>query len=257
MMVRTAIQKLGTFADGGAVIKNNLAQSPHALTQDAPIDDDSHVLGPDYHRVGIIEGSRPELATETTDLLRTRLRAAAGILGLAFSLFFGYRLLRGEVFEFADGATFYFHFAVCVVLVSSFGLLCRKCCIPLGVLRGYELLIFGLPAAYFLVNEVLVFGLMAQRGIFPNPTSVWMGTVFIYAMFIPNTWRRAAVITGVLCALPVVLMGYMWFRDPVFADLLSRSTSLVVEITIMMGVTFLSATYGTGARNEADHEISA
>ena len=140
MMVRTATQNSESYADGGAVIQKIPAQSPHALTQDAPLDGDSHVLGPEFHRVEIIEGSRPELTGETTDLLRTRLRAAAGILGLAFTAFFIYRLFRGDPLTTTPTArrsTFTSSFAWCCSRRSA-------CCagdveIPLGVLRGYEM----------------------------------------------------------------------------------------------------------------------
>jgi serine/threonine-protein kinase len=73
----------------------------------------------------------------------------------------------------------------------------------------------------------------------------WMGTVFIYALFIPNTWRRAAVIIGAICAAPLLLFAYLWMTDPVFARVASEGAGFVVEVTILAGITFLSATYGT------------
>ena len=107
-------------------------------------------LNADFHRVGFIEGSRPHIASETANLLRGRLRASAGVLGLGFGLFFVYRLLSGEGPGGADNFTFYFHFGVTVVLISSFFLLCRRCEISLKVLRSYELAIFGLLGRVFL-----------------------------------------------------------------------------------------------------------
>ena len=50
------------------------------------------------------------------------------------------------------------------------------------------------------MNEYVIFRFMARRELLPNPTAFWMGIVFTYAMFIPNTWRRAAVVTGIICA---------------------------------------------------------
>jgi serine/threonine-protein kinase len=206
-------------------------------------------------RVGFIEGSRPHISSETTDLLRTRLRASAGMLFLAFGLFFVYRLITGDGPAGSDNFTFYFHFAVTVVLGSSFGLLCRRCQIPLAILRAYELAIFGLPVAYFVIYDLRLLRISAQRNYLPNPLAFWMGIVFIYAIYIPNTWQRAAVVTGTICAIPLALIGYLWQTDPVFAGLLSEGSGYAVEMLIMLGVTFLSSTYGThmigGLRREA------
>ena len=98
---------------------------PSADTLDVSPSRAADALNAEFHRVGLIEGSRPQITSETANLLRNRLRAAAGVLGLGFGLFFVYRLLSGDNAGGDDGFTFYFHFAVTVVLISSFFLLCR------------------------------------------------------------------------------------------------------------------------------------
>jgi hypothetical protein len=35
---------------------------------------------------------------------------------------------------------------------------------------------------------------------------MWMTLIFTYALFIPNTWQRAAVVIGVLTATPILLL---------------------------------------------------
>ncbi|HEX3726855.1 MAG TPA: serine/threonine-protein kinase [Pirellulales bacterium] len=225
------------------IVESN-SKTLQAVTRDAPLDD-SYVLGAEFQRVGIIEGSRPELTAETTDILRTRLRAAAGLLGLGFGLFFVYRLINGDSEIYAVSESFWCHFGVVLVLIASYFLLCRRCQIPITVLRGYELAIFGLPVGYFLISQYEMFLWASRRGFCPNPTGFWMGLVFIYAMFIPNTWRRAAVITGAMCVAPLLLVGYLWATNDNVAMLFRSNSGFVVEITIMMSVTFLCATYGT------------
>ena len=69
---------------------------PSADTLDVSPSGAADALNADFHRVGFIEGSRPQITSETANLLRGRLRAAAGVLGLGFGLFFVYRLLSGE-----------------------------------------------------------------------------------------------------------------------------------------------------------------
>jgi len=207
-----------------------------------------------FHGVGFIEGSRPQIAGETANLLRGRLRAAAGFLGLAFGLFFVYRLLTGDGPGGTDGTTFYLHLAVSAVLITSFVRLCRKCNIPLRVLRVYELAIFGLPAIYFLFYDYQLLTSFARRHFLPDPTAVWMGTVFVYAMFIPNTWRRAALVIGTLCAMPIALIAYLFVTNLEFARAASDGAGFFVQVGILLGTTFLAATYGTHIINRLRNE---
>lgn len=207
------------------------------------------------HCVGFIEGSGQGLTSETANLLRTRLRAAAGILGLAFGLFFVYRLFTGDGPGNSDDTTFYAHSAVTLVLAVAFFSLCRRCAMSLTKLRIYEALIFGLPVAYFLLYDYRLLSLMVRRGYMPNPLSFWMGIVFTYAIFIPNTWRRAAIKIGLMCAAPIVLFIYMAATDEVFAKAITAAPGFLVEFAIMLGISYLCAVYGThiinALRNEA------
>jgi serine/threonine-protein kinase len=47
-----------------------------------------------------------------------------------------------------------------------------------------------------------------------NLVPPWMMLIFTYAMFIPNTWRRAAVVLGIMGLLPVLLMIELCWREP-------------------------------------------
>ena len=198
-----------------------------------------------WHGVGFIEGSRPRITSETADLLRFRLRAAAGILFVAFGLFFIFRLLTGGGPGGSDDLTFYCHFAVVVVLGTSLVLLCRRCTISLSLLRSYELAIFGLPAAYFVLYDHRLMSVMARHGYLPNTLSLWMGLAFTYAMFIPNTWQRAAVYLGVICAAPLLLVIYLAKTNNQFATIVLSESGFIVEMLIMLGITFTACTYGT------------
>jgi serine/threonine-protein kinase len=204
--------------------------------------------------VGFIEGSSPHIAGEIANILRGRLRAAAGILGLSFGLFFLYRLITGDGPGRSDNLTFYFHFAVSAVLIACFGLLCRRCAIRLGVLRIFELIIFGLPVCYFLIYDYKLLTAMLARHYIPNPLAYWIGTVFVYAMFIPNTWRRAAVVIGCMCAAPALLVAYLAVANAEFAAAVTSAAGFLVEFCILLSVTFLAATYGTHLINSLRHE---
>jgi serine/threonine-protein kinase len=201
--------------------------------------------------VGFVEGTRPEITRETANLLRGRLRAAAGILGLGFASFFAYRMFAGDAPGESMGYTLYFHLAVVLVLVVAFTRLCRKCQIPLGVLRAYELVIFGLPVAYFLLNDYV----RISEGYLNSPLPFWMGIVFTYAMFIPNTWRRAAVVLGIICLAPILSIGELWLTNSKAAAVLNSVQGYsIAEFVIMLGVTYVCGTYGTHVINTLRRE---
>jgi serine/threonine-protein kinase len=221
-----------------------LDASPGSLIDSAP--------GP-CQRVEFVEGSCSQLSSETASLLRSRLRAAAGLMFLGFGAFFAWRVVSGDDLEPTN--TFYAHFAVTVVLATSFVLLCRTCAIPLKVLRGYELVIFGMPVAYFLFSGLETLPVYANRGVINTPLPYWMGTAFIYAIFIPNTWRRAAVVIGIMCALPVLLTAYLWLENAVFAAAIADNSMFAMEMVIMLGITFLAGTYGTHVINTLRREV--
>ena len=228
------------------------------VTLDVPPSSGSSVLDDrDPRPVAFVEGSRPKITTETTSLLRSRLRAAAGILFLAFGLFFVYRLVTGSGPGGSDNLTFYLHALVTLVLGLSFVRLCQWCEIPMGILRAYEAAIFGLPVIYFVLYDHRLMTLMVRHGFLPNPLAFWMGIIFTYAIFIPNSWRRAAVVIGLITLAPLALIGYMAATDPIFRNAIVDSSGFLVEMTIMLGITYLCSVYGTYTINTLRTEAFA
>src|SRR5262245_47595273 len=100
-----------------------------------------------------IAGSGPHLTGETNALLRYRLRAAAAILLVGFGAFL-IRHIAGLISgEPLDIALLAFHTLVVLVLAFNLLPLCRTCPDSMRRLRISELLIFGLPAAFFLMLQ--------------------------------------------------------------------------------------------------------
>ena len=75
----------------------SVSESSNAITLDAKVGDLSTPPGTALNPVAIIEGSCPQISAETATLLRNRLRAAAGLLCLAFGSFFIWRLWAGGI----------------------------------------------------------------------------------------------------------------------------------------------------------------
>src|SRR4029078_9552834 len=74
-------------------------------------------------------------------------------------------------------------------------------------LRFMELIIFGWTAAFFVRAQHVGALHCAARGYLQSPVVMWSLLVFTYAIFIPNSWRRAAAILGGLAAMPVAWLS--------------------------------------------------
>ena len=122
-------------------------------------------------------------------------------------------------------------------------------------LRILEIIIFGSVAVFFAwlqveVNhsrvllraiipghEVLVFRLVGE-----SAALRWFLLIVLYGTFIPNTWRRCAVIVGSLAVLPVVLMVTASQLDPATA---AYVLSALPETIILMSTAVAIAVFGS------------
>ncbi len=163
--------------------------------------------------VALVEGSTPRLSNETRDLLRNRLRLAAIMFFVGFLAF----LIRWAFYWSEWGKAehmpmFYTHAVITVVLGAFAVRLCRHCAYSLTKLRVAELVIFGCPSVYFLMhaldlNSYLV-GLPAGETRIETIVTPWLFLIFTYALFIPNTWQRAAAVLGAIRAIPIGVLVY-------------------------------------------------
>jgi serine/threonine-protein kinase len=75
-------------------------------------------------------------------------------------------------------------------------------------LRIKEILVFGLPATFFLVLQLVEMATCAQMGFLPSPVASWLLLMFTYALLIPNHWQRAAWVIGAMVVAP--LAATLW-----------------------------------------------
>ena len=181
---------------------------PNDVTLDADQSWSSESVRSPAQRVRLVEGSGGELTRETRLVLRSRLRIAALVLAMGFAVFILWRLIAAAVDVAAppiDG-TFYGQVVVFLVLLSCAMPLCRTCEVGSRALRAEELLIFGSPAVFFFALQFTVMRECAVRdNMLPRPDAPWLMLMFTYAMFIPNTWRRAAIAIGAMAVAPLRL----------------------------------------------------
>ena len=200
----------------------------------------------------VIGGSGPHLTGETQLLLRSRLRAAALILLVGFGVFLIRHvagLLTGEPLDVVLLAA---HVLVVLVLGYSSLPLCRHCPVSLRKLRFAELVIFGLPAAFFLLLQHRVTLSDAARSFMPPPMPFWLLLIFTYAMFIPNSWRRAALVIGAMALAPDLLVAGMMLAYPEVAAVMTGMA--FVQYVLTMVVAAVAAVSGTHLINTLRRE---
>src|SRR5207247_885439 len=77
--------------------------------------------------------------------------------------------------------------------------------------------------------------------------------MFTYAMFIPNTWRRAAIVLGAMAAVPIATTTY-WYFHPVCTLLMDRHTGFLPEVCLIIGIGYVTSVYGTHMINHLRRE---
>jgi serine/threonine-protein kinase len=198
--------------------------------------------------VALVEGSTPHLSAETRDLLRNRLRLAAIMFFVGFFAF----LVRWAFYWSEWGKTehmaiFYTHALITVVLGTFAVGLCRHCSYSLTKLRVAEAVIFGCPSLFFLVYgldmNIHMAGLPAGLARIEPVAPKWLLLIFTYAMFIPNTWQRAAAVLGVICAIPIGVLTYFssaelfqpLLAQPSYSGFISGQV-LLIAIALLTGI---------------------
>lgn len=166
-------------------------------------------------RVEMVEGPARRLAQETAELLRVRLQAVALIFVAGHLLFF----VRNLFLEVENPWLRYLHAAVIVALGAIAAALYRRSTMPVRSLRRLELLMFGTMAIFFALAHYRMLLTSAQNA---DPIQV-LNTVkntllyifvliLTYGLFIPNTWKRTAVVVGLISILPGVAAVLMELR---------------------------------------------
>jgi serine/threonine-protein kinase len=201
--------------------------------------------------VALVEGSAPHLSQETLSVLRDRLRLVSILLCAGFGVF----LLRSlwsfeEYLAQRNASIFIGHVAVTALLAFMAWRLCVKCNMVLGHLRVSEFLIFAGPAVFMMMVTYRKLIYCAEQtgghAHIPNIAAVWGLLIFSYAVFIPNNWRRAAIVLSIFGVAPLVAMVVASFRSPQFAALLQEQVfyGIFTEHVLVMALMVLTATVG-------------
>jgi serine/threonine-protein kinase len=187
------------------------------------------------------------MSKETRSLLRTRLRMASLLLALGFGAFFVRNLFCVDYYNLTQLSLLIVHGLVTVALLLVGGGMCHKCTYELSTLRIAELVIFGVPALYFVVMQW--FQLHGLGRIAPGkpmyleaPTGPWLLLIFVYALYVPNKWQRAAWVLGILAAAPAVLFSAAWLTMKHVSD--AVPFFYISTILMMMALAAIAGTWG-------------
>ncbi len=209
---------------------------PNDETLDASASESLSLGGP-RPRVRLVEGTGAELTRETRVLLRSRLRVAAFALALGFGVFIIWRLiaaLSGTAPVSIDGL-FFGQLVVFLLLLGSAMPLCRTCEASSRTLRIEELMIFGSPAVFFFAMQFVMMRECAVKDhMLPHHEAPWLMLMYTYSMFIPNNWRRAAVVVGAMALSPIALTIVLWLTDQLCAELIVADWWLMVSMGLIM-----------------------
>ena len=200
-------------------------------------------------RATLVRGAAPQIASETDSLLRSRLQVGALVILFGAALF--------VVRDIGNTEGTYPWLPRLVVLVFYIGaaiLLYSR--VPLGPrrLRAMEWAIFWVFALWFATDRfhythLAVSARDAKETLWAIAFSVMVYFAFLsaYGFFIPNTWRRALKMTGLMAATPMaVLVALAWWYPAEDAEFMitaaSRFQISSMAFTLLIGV--VNSTYG-------------
>jgi serine/threonine-protein kinase len=151
---------------------------------------------------------------ELASLLLRRLRTVTLIALLPSLLFLVRGLIEAPPVD-APASLFLriLHGLVTLLLAGLAAFLWSRKALCLRVLRGLELALFVSLAVFFGWGQYCLFHHVPETGLTVDTARLrvivstvrWVLLVIIYGVFIPNTWRRCAVVVGIGTALPLLL----------------------------------------------------
>ena len=195
--------------------------------------------------VALVEGSGPHLSTEMQQVLRSRLRIAALLLFSGFFSFLIYRSFAPVDTKIDNGLLFWAHIGVATLLGFCALTLCQKCKYTMGKLRFKELIIFGVPAAFFVLMQWQAMqACAADNHHIESPVPPWYLLMFTYAMFIPNTWRRATAMIAPMAIAPVAILLGLWATNNICQQIMNAESEVIWVTAILMTIGGTSCVVG-------------
>ncbi len=192
---------------------------------------------------------------EIRRVLQVRLRLAALLMFFGFAVFLvrGFWWLESGVL---DSSYFIVHLIVTAILGVSGLFLCRRCQLSARALNFLQLIIFGVPALFFLYVERLEMLECASKGFLPSPVGVWLLLIFTYALMIPaQCWKRATAVITLMVIAPLALEAWMLATNELCQMATNAGPGYLLNQVLMLGVGAVIAIVGMRTMRSLRSEV--
>lgn len=203
---------------------------------------------PSHQPIAIVEGNNGGLTQQTYELRCDRLRMASLLLFAGYLLFFVRNLFYLDTFTTnADWALFWVHAAITVVTGVIGIRLSQRCESMRGHISAIEIIVFGGSALFFVFLTYVRLVESSADGFVVPILSPWLLLIFVYALYIPNTWRRAAAVIGAIAAAPILTLLVVRMTSDDFVDVVTTNPhfeGFVLSSTLTILLSAVGAVYG-------------
>jgi serine/threonine-protein kinase len=162
-----------------------------------------------------VQSTQPHFSDETASLLRSRLKAAALVLCILLALALAASVLAH------DAPLVGVRILILLAVAGAFAALRSDKPFSLVQLRWFEMAVFGAVVGQLTLMMWTRMESFAEAGDFASVAAArhvylagWALLVLTYAVLMPNTWQRAAVILIPTGILPMLLVAWMRIRNP-------------------------------------------
>jgi eukaryotic-like serine/threonine-protein kinase len=196
--------------------------------------------------VAVVRDDEIGMTKETLSLLWRRLWLATVVLFIAFSIFLVRHFFFADFSEPGSVSLFGLHVVVVLVLGALAIPLCREeCSFNLRTLQFLEWVVFGLPVVVLMALQYqMTLTCCRETGFFDISGGYWLALVFTYALFIPNTARRAMVMIGLIVLAPIGMIAAMYLIHPEIAAVLNTSPMALEKLSGFVLLMILSGVAG-------------
>jgi serine/threonine-protein kinase len=198
-------------------------------------------------------------------LLRHRLLIAAIITGATFTVLFVRSLLTPEMLPGQTNLDIVVQGIAAAGMILITTLLASHLSFSVPQLRAIEITLFGLIAAFFAWVQIAMFreGRLVLDLAQPNRIGEvfrlanysnllrWFGLIVIYGTFVPNTWKRCAVMVSIWAAIPLALMSLLCFGCAVLGP---HAFQALLDLIIVLAVAAAIAIFGSWKISELQRE---
>lgn len=218
-----------------------------------PADDVCPIDGECRPGLAFVEGSGPGIDGQTDRVVQRRMQIASLMLFTAFAVFLARALITGDTYY---GLTFWTHVTITIVTGLIGFRLCMKCPHMIRHVRIAEIAVFGGSAGFLAVwsHSFLLEGLADNQVV--NFLPPWLTLIFIYALMIPNSWKRAAIVIGLMAVAPICVQGFAVATLPEYAALIDGVRTMKFDhVALALTVNAVIAVWGVGTINRLRQKV--